>query len=509
MRIWLPDLALLPVLMAGLTALCFLLYPLRRAALPAVAAAAAYVFAAASLVAAAVGLASPNGFAVRGPLWHVGASGFAVTPRLYLDPRNALFVLLLGLCAPVVFTFLRDREGRYGKGYYLCAWAMIAALAGVFTADSLLLLYFFWEAALIAVYFWIGRYGRPGYHVASVYPILLRFVLFTLAGSLPMLFSIAAVCAADLRDPGVQGLAEVVGNMDPGLRHWVFAGFFLGFAVKLPLLGFHGWLRDTYNAAPPACRALLSAAMSKMGAYGLILILAPCFPEEMQHYAPALEVLAVMGIVYGALLTLVQERLIDLLAYASLSHLSLLALGVFASAQAGDAAASGLSGAVLLAFSHGLIMVMLFSLDARVQVGAESPDKGLLSGLRPRQRRLAAVLLLSVFASASLPGLSNFAGELLVYFTTFQVSPLATFFAAAGALIGAAALLRTFHAIFFGQPAGPGRAPAKLMPDLDAGETALSLGMAALWLVVGLYPMLLLHPLERAMIFLNPICWTS
>src|SRR5690606_41705367 len=116
----------------------------------------------------------------------------------------------------------------------------------------------------------------------GVSPALLRFVLFTLAGSLPMLASIAAACAANFRDPGLSGLPAAIASLSPLARGWVFAGFLLGFAVKLPLFGFHGWLRDTYVAAPPACRALLSAAMSKMGAFGLLLVLAPAFPEEMR-----------------------------------------------------------------------------------------------------------------------------------------------------------------------------------------------------------------------------------
>jgi NADH-quinone oxidoreductase subunit M len=322
-----------------------------------------------------------------------------------------------------------------------------------------------------------------------------------------MLVSVAAVCAADLRDPGLRDLATVVGRMPETTRAWVFGGFLLGFAVKLPLLGFHGWLRDTYNIAPPVCRALLSAAMSKMGAFGLILILAPCFPEEMTRFAPQLRLLAVAGVIYGALLTLAQERLLDVLVYGSLSHLSILALGVFSSVGSGDTATTGLSGAVLLMLNHGLIMTMLFALDARVLEGGDSPDKGLLSGLRSRHRRLAAFLLLSAFASASLPGLGNFVGEILVIFATFRISPVLAFCAGLGALIGAAALIRTFHSIFLGTESSRGRHHARLCPDLDNGETALALGMAGIWLALGLYPMILLRPLEKALLFLSPLGW--
>ena len=400
------------------------------------------------------GVSGNGSLELQGRALRLGVSGFEMTPRLFLDGRNALFLLLLGFCLPVVFTLLRDRGGeneKYGKSYYVSAFAMVFSLAGVFISDSLVLFYFFWEAALIAVYFWIGLYGRAS-QGRAVYPALLRFVLFTLAGSLPMLVSIAAICASGFRDPGLSGLPFALMHFTPQARVWIFAGFLLGFAVKLPLFGFHGWLRDTYNVAPPACRVLLSAVMSKMGAFGLIFVLAPAFSPELRHFAIPLETLALIGVLYGALVMLAQERLLDILVYGSLSHLSLLALGVFVAVQAGTAASTGLSGAVLLVFNHGLIMTMLLSLDARVLTGSQSPDIRLLSGLRGPQRRLAAFLLLSIFASASLPGLSNFIGEILIYFAAFQVSPWLVFFASLGALIGAAALMRAFHNVFFGSP---------------------------------------------------------
>lgn len=500
----LPLLLLLPLL----ATLLFAFVPFTRGTLPRLAAIFAYVYAASAALASIFVLGAETGFGVSLPAFQIGVQRFEFIPRLFLDGRNAPFILLLGLCPPVVFTFLRNRDDRYGKSHYICAFALIFSLAGVFTSDSLLLFYFFWEAALIAVYFWIGLHGRPGFHAAAVYPVLLRFVLFTLAGSLPMLLSIAAVCAADFRDPGLSGLAQTVAKLSPTWRPWVFGGFLLGFAVKLPLFGFHGWLRDTYNVAPAPCRALLSAAMSKMGAFGLIMVLAPAFGNELHNFGPQLQILAVMGILYGALLALSQQRLLDILTYGSLSHLSILALGVFASAQTGSGA-TGVSGAVMLALSHALIMVMLFSFDARVLEGGESPDTGLLAGARGAQRKLAAFLLFAAFASASLPGLNNFPGEILVLLTAFRVSPWLSFFAGLGALIGAAALIRAFHALFLGVPPAAGRPVAHHAPDLYKSEVALALIMAVVWLILGLYPMLLLRPVEKALLFLNAPGWSG
>ena len=341
-------------------------------------------------------------------------------------------------------------------------------------------------------------HGKANIHSGSVYSALIRFFLFTLVGSLPMLVSIIALCAVAGKDPGIGGIAAIMPTLPIAQRWWIFGGFALAFAVKLPLLGFHGWLRDTYNVSAPACRAVLSALMSKMGAYGLILVLAPGFSAEIARLAPYLEVLCVMGAVYGALLCLAQDRLIDILVYSSLSHLSLVALAVFAAS--GDVTTTGLTAAIFQVFNHGLIMAALFAFDARISTTGESPLLSATGGLRSGQRRLAAVLLTAIFASASLPGLSNFAGEILVLFTAFKSSPWITLLASVGALIGAAALVRAFHKIFLGSGKGREELGFTQAADFSLGETGLALGLIALWLVLGLYPMLFIHPVEKTIL---------
>jgi NADH-quinone oxidoreductase subunit M len=443
-------------------------------------------------------MASPHGLRIAGRAAPLGLTGFKVEPALYLDGRNAPFLLLLGLCLPLVFTWLRDKDGRYGPSYYVSANLLVLSLAGVFLSDSLLLFYLFWETALLGAYFWIGLHGRANIHSGSVYSALIRFFLFTLVGSLPMQVSIIALCAAAGGDPGINGILATASSLDGDRRAWIFAGFLLGFAVKLPLLGFHGWLRDTYNVAAPACRALLSGVMSKMGAYGLILVLAQGFPEECLRYAPQLQVLCVAGAVYGAMLCLAQDRLIDILVYSSLSHLSLLALGVFTAA--GDTYSTGLSGAIFQVFNHGLIMAALFAFDARIGTGGESPALSATGGLRSGQRRLAAVLLTAIFASCSLPGMSNFAGEILVLFSAFRSSPWLTFLASIGALVGAAALVRGFHQVFLGRGKRQEMPGFTQAPDFSVGETGLGLALIALWVALGLYPMLFLRPVENTLL---------
>ncbi len=442
------------------------------------------------------GFCSPEGLVLKGQGLPVGASNLMVDPALYLDGRNAPFLLLMGLALPLVFTWLRDREGKYGPSYYVSANLLSLSLAGVFLSDSLLLFYLFWETALIGAYFWIGMHGKSNIHAGSVYRAVIRFALVTLLGSLPMLLSIVALCAAAGKDPGLSGIAGVMGSLPPMERGLIFAGFLIAFAVKLPLLGFHGWLRDTYNVAPPACRAILSAVMSKMGAYGLILVLGQGFRAECFQWAPQLQMLCVAGAIYGGLLCLAQDRLIDILVYSSLSHLSLLALGLFSALQSTDVESTGMTGALFQVLNHGLIMVALFAFDTRISVDGESPTISGTGGLRKGQRRLAAVLLTAVFASASLPGFSNFAGEILVLFSAFRSSPWLTLLAGVGALITAAAMVRAFHGIFLGVPKKDMAVDFQQAADFSLGETALALGLFALWLALGLYPMLFIHPVE-------------
>jgi NADH-quinone oxidoreductase subunit M len=212
--------------------------------------------------------------------------------------------------------------------------------------------------------------------------------------------------------------------------------------------------------------------------------------------------LCAAGAVYGALLCLSQDRFVDILIFSSLSHLSLIALGVFSAVKAGDVETTGLTGALFQVFNHGLIMAALFAFDARVSASGESPSLSAQAGLRGGQRRLAAVLLCAIFASASLPGLSNFAGEILILFAAFRSSPWLTFTASIGALVTAAAMVRAFHRIFLGVRGGDSVGFAQA-GDISRGETAMALCLMALWLVLGLYPMLYIHPVEKSLLTLG------
>jgi len=430
--------------------------------------------------------------AIEGFTLHVGGSGLVFKTGLYLDARNSAFVLLLGLCLPIIFILIRPRT-QVKASFYIAANILIGSLLGVFTASGLLLFYLFWELALVGAYFWIGIHGQSRDDTPSVYTALMRFVLITLLGSLPMLLAIAIVMLP-MGDIGIAGLPQAVGLLSPELRGLAFVGFLLGFGVKLPLVGLHGWLRDTYAVAPPACRALLSAVMSKMGAYGLLIVLVPAFGSEFAQWGVTLMAIAAFGAIYGGVVCLGRDRLTDVLAYSSLAHLSLVALGAFAGTRGDAADASAITGGIFQVFNHGLIMAFLFALDDKISIDGRSLSMAEVGGLRAGQGRLTALMLVSLFAAASLPGMSNFAGEILVYFAAFRVSPWYALAAGLGALITAAAMIRIFHHLFF----GPKRGDVQQASDLRIPEVVLGLAVVSVWLVLGFYPMLFVGPVEKA-----------
>ena len=414
------------------------------------------------------------------------------TPALYLDARGGLMVLMLGLVLPLVWFWLRDTARAASPSFFIAADVLSLGLVGAFLADSLLLFYVFFEISLMGAYFWIGLHGRgekTNENPGASSP-LTRFLLFTLTGSLAMLVSLATIYAAG-NDARLSSPGTLVAGLSPTLRMWTGAGFFLAFAIKMPLFIFHGWMRETYRGAPPLARAILSAAMSKLGAYGFLAILLPAYRAELAQVAGVLQVLAVGGIIYGALLCLGVRSFRDVLVYSSLTHLSLIALGFFTGL--GDAArdASPIQAAAFQMFNHGLIMAVLFALEARITRSNQAEFD--FSGVRAHLPRLSAILLLAIFVSISLPGTGSFAAEVLILFAAYRHSLPACLLALLGLLVAAAALVRVYQRLFLGETRGPQQ---ELARDLSPMEAAVGVLCGILWVATGVFPMYVLGPLE-------------
>ncbi len=428
---------------------------------------------------------------LSGPTFTFIGSGLIFTPALYLDARNGLLLLMLGLTLPLVFYWLRRSYAASGASFFISADILTLGLAGAFLADSLILFYVFFEVSLIGAYFWIGLHGEAERERSGESGVLTRFLLFTLLGSLAMLVSIAAIFSVLGTDARISRITADVAGLSPALRFWTGAGFFLAFAIKAPLFLFHGWMRETYRGAPAAARAMLSAGMSKLGVYGFLMIFVPAYIDDLAAIGGFLQVLAVVGVLYGALMCLGVRSFRDVLIYSSLTHLSLIALGIFSAITDDGLAASPMQAALFQMFNHGLLMGALFALEGRIaRTGGADYDFG---GLRGRMPRLSAILLLTIFVAVSLPGTGSFAAELLILFAAYKHSMSACLIALFGLLVAAAALVRVYHRNFLGAERGD---IPMIAPDLDRSETAAGLVCGALWILTGVYPMLILGPLK-------------
>jgi NADH-quinone oxidoreductase subunit M len=388
-----------------------------------------------------------------------------------------------------------------GRGYVALLLVLEAALLGVFSSLDLFLFYVFWEAVLIPAYFLIGVWGGERRVAAAV-----KFFLYTLLGGLLMLVAIVGLYYLQRRAGGAPSFDyETLRALDkdPTVQRWLFVGLFAAFAIKTPLFPFHSWLPDAYTSAPSTTTVILAGVMSKMGAYGFIRLALPLTPEGANWAQPLLITLAVVGIVYAALVAVVQKDFTRLLAYSSVSHMGFIVLGIFALNLA------GVQGAVFYMVAHGIITGGLFfmtgMLSERVP-GARIDDLGGLQRVVPR---MAGVMLVLVLASAALPGLAGFVGEFLVLLGAFQASVLAASAAVLGVILSAVYLLWAYQRMWQGEPRG-GRAAS--LPDLSRREWAVLIPLLALILVLGLAPKALLDRVEPAanqLVEQNSPAWTG
>jgi NADH-quinone oxidoreductase subunit M len=339
---------------------------------------------------------------------------------------------------------------------------------------DLFLFYFAWELMLVPMYFLIAVWG----HERRVYAAI-KFFIFTQLSGLLMLVAILALFFAHHAQTGVFTFeyADLIGTRLGGASMWVMLGFFIAFAVKLPMFPFHPWLPDAHTEAPTAGSVILAALMLKTGGYGLIRFVLPLFPDDARAFAPVAMVLAVAGILYGAIVAFAQSDLKRLVAYTSVSHLGFVLLGVFA----GNPIA--LRGAVVTMLAHGLSTGALFVVAGSLQHRLHTREMDRMGGIWSVAPNLSGAAMVATMASLGLPGLADFIGEFLVLTGTYQVSrPLAVVAAIgvlAGTFYGMKLIQQTFH--------GPNRNNLTL-PDLAPHEALIFATMIAGLLWLGLYP---------------------
>jgi len=413
--------------------------------------------------------------------------GRGIDYNVGVDGISLFLVLLAALLTPVAllssWRAVDERVREFSAFMLLLETGMI----GVFVSLNLFLFYVFWEAMLIPMYFLIGIWGGR----RRVYATM-KFVLFTMFGSLLMLVGIFVLHAAYFRAMGHYSLAIAdlaATPLAPALQTWLFLAFGLAFAVKIPLFPLHTWLPDAHVEAPTAGSVLLAAVLLKMGAYGFIRLGLPFFPQAGRAFAPALSILAVIGIVYGGLMALVQKDMKSLVAYSSVSHMGLIMLAVFSLTP------EATEGALFQMLNHGLSTGALFLCVGLLYERTHTRKIADYGGTAARMPVFAGLFLVSILSSAGLPGLNGFVGEILCFFGIFGRNKVLAGLAVTTVILSASYLLWLYRRVMHGPLKDP---DDRRLGDVDRRERATLIPLVALMLFLGLFPGPILRKMDAA-----------
>lgn len=344
-------------------------------------------------------------------------------------------------------------------------------MIGVFAALDLVLFYVFWEAMLVPMYLLIAVWGGPRRVYASI-----KFFLYTLAGSVLLLVAVIALYL----EAGTFLIPELMARgYSFAFQFWVFLAFALAFAIKVPMFPFHTWLPAAHVEAPTAGSVILASVLLKMGTYGFLRFAMPLFPNAAQAWAPFMMVIAVIGIIYGALVAMVQDDVKKLVAYSSVSHLGFVMLGLFALNM------QGVQGGLYQSLNHGISTGALFLLVGVIYERRHTRAIAEFGGLAKQMPNYAAVFMIITMSSIGLPGLNGFVGEFLIMLGTFMTSKTAAVFAASGVILAAAYMLWLVKRVFFGPLANEKN---RGLPDLTGLEWGYLLPMVVMAFWMGVYP---------------------
>ncbi len=359
------------------------------------------------------------------------------------------------------------------KPYFIFLLVLETGMLGVFSALDMFLFYLFWEATLVPMYFLIGMWG----YGRRIYAAM-KFFLFTLAGSLLMLVSILFLYFAG--DAPTFDYQELLGTpLALDVQRLLFLGFFASFAVKVPLVPLHTWLPDAHTEAPTAGSVMLAAVLLKMGAYGLIRFGIPFFPDAARQLVPLIMTLAIIGILYGALIAAMQKDLKRLIAYSSVAHLGFIVLGIFVGSR------EAMTGGILQMVNHGLTTGALFMLVGLLYERRHTRAIADFGGLSRSVPVMAGLFLFVALSSLGLPGLNGFVGEFLILLGTFFEYRWWVVPAAFGIVLASVYLLWAYQRVFHGEPAIEAN---RTIPDLRWREAVMLAPLVVLIVFIGLYP---------------------
>jgi NADH-quinone oxidoreductase subunit M len=368
--------------------------------------------------------------------------------RMGVDGISVFLILLATVLTPLAILASWSISDRVQE-YFIFMLVLETGMIGVFAALDLFLFYVFWEVMLVPMYFLIGVWGGERRIYAAM-----KFVLYTMAGSVLMLIAIVALYLLHGQATGdyTFSYSAILGALssgklalEPTTELWLFIAFFLAFAVKVPLFPFHTWLPDAHVEAPTAGSVLLAGVLLKMGTYGLLRFSLPYFPNVSHMAAPLISLLAVVGIIYGALVAMVQPDMKKLVAYSSVSHMGFIVLGIFSFTM------QGMEGAVYQMLNHGVSTGALFLLVGVIYERRHTRLIEQFGGLANRMPVYAAIFLIVTLSSIGLPGLNGFVGEFLILLGTFGVNSTRAVLAATGVILSAVYMLWMFQRVIWGE----------------------------------------------------------
>jgi NADH-quinone oxidoreductase subunit M len=410
---------------------------------------------------------------------------FGIQYFIGVDGISLFLLVLTGFLTPLALLSSWESVHKNVKLFSAFVLMLEAAMLGVFVAIDLFLFYIFWDIVLIPMYFLIGIWGYDRRIYAAV-----KFILYTMAASLLMLVAIIGLAWSHAAVTGVPSfnLLDLYGlNLDPQLATWFFLAFTLAFIVKVPLFPFHTWLPDAHVEAPTAGSIILAGVMLKMGTYGLLRFAFPLFPEAALQFAPWLALLAVIGIVYGALVAMVQPDMKKLVAYSSVSHLGFVVLGLAA------VNFQGVQGSIYQMLAHGVSTGGLFMIVGMLSDRRHTRLISEYGGLKLVMPRLVAAFLIITLASIALPLTSGFVGEFLILVGAFKWDWRFAAVAATGVILSAVYMLWMFQRVNYGPVTNEKN---RALPDLTTREWWLMGPTVAVAILMGVFPGIFLRPME-------------
>ena len=415
---------------------------------------------------------------------HPWIPAFGISYFVGVDGISLLLLVLTGFLTPIALLGSWESVHKQTKAFCVFILLLESAMMGVFISLDLFLFYVFWDAMLIPMYFLIGIWGYDRRIYAAV-----KFLLYTMAGSVLMLLAIIGLAYLHSTTNGVYTfdlLKLYALNVPDRLQFWFFLAFALAFAIKVPLFPFHTWLPDAHVQAPTAGSVILAGVLLKMGTYGFVRFAFPLFPHAAVAFAPALGALAVVGIIYGALVAMVQPDMKKLVAYSSVSHLGFVVLVIAALNR------QGVQGAVYQMLNHGISTGGLFLIVGMLSDRRHTRLITEFGGLKNVMPRLVAVFLILTLSSIGLPGLNGFVGEFLILLGAFRSHPALAAFAATGVILSATYMLWMFQRVNYGAVTNDKNAT---LPDLTPREWAVLVPVVALTVLMGVFPNLFLKPI--------------